>query len=196
MKRRKATVERKTKETKISLKLNLDGEGKNRIDSGMPFFDHMLTLFSRHSLIDLEIKAKGDLKVDYHHTVEDIGICLGEAVRKALGNKQGINRFGSKILPMDESLVSVSIDISNRPLLVFNVPLKKEKSGDFNLELVEEFLQALASHARITLHLNLVYGRNFHHVAESIFKTTARTLAEAVSLDKRVKGIPSTKGRL
>lgn len=196
MKKRRAIVNRVTKETKISLKLNLDGEGKSRIDSGIPFFDHMLTLFSRHSLIDLEIKARGDIKVDYHHTVEDIGICLGEAIRKALGNKQGINRFGSKILPMDESLVSVSIDISNRPLLVFNVPLKGGKSGDFNLELVEEFLQALVSHARITLHLNLVYGRNFHHVAESIFKTLARTLAEAVNLNKRVKGIPSTKGKL
>ncbi len=196
MKKRKAIVSRVTKETKISLKLNLDGEGKSRIDSSIPFLDHMLTLFSRHSLIDLEIKARGDLKVDYHHTVEDIGICLGEAIRKALGNKQGINRFGSKILPMDEALVSVSIDVSNRPLLVFNVPLKKGKSGDFNLELVEEFLQALASQARITLHLNLVYGRNFHHVAESIFKTLARTLAEAVSLNKRVKGIPSTKGKL
>ena len=196
MKTRKAIVNRNTKETKISLKLNLNGEGKSRIDSGMPFLDHMLTLFSRHSLIDLEIKARGDLKVDYHHTVEDIGICLGEAIRKALGNKQGINRFGSKILPMDESLVLASIDISNRPLLVFNVTLKERKSGDFNLELVEEFLQALVSHARITLHLNLVYGRNFHHVAESIFKTLARTLAEAVSLNKRVKGIPSTKGKL
>ncbi|MEA3369069.1 MAG: imidazoleglycerol-phosphate dehydratase HisB [Candidatus Ratteibacteria bacterium] len=196
MKKRKAIVNRVTKETKISLKLNLDGEGKSRIDSGMPFLDHMLTLFSRHSLVDLEIKARGDLKVDYHHTVEDIGICLGEAIRKALGTKEGINRFGSKILPMDESLVSVSIDISNRPLLVFNVPLKAGKSGDFNLELVEEFLKAFASQARITLHFNLVYGRNFHHVAESIFKTLARTLAEAVSLNKRVKGIPSTKGRL
>ena len=196
MKKRKAIVNRVTKETKISLKLNLDGEGKSRIDSSMPFLDHMLTLFSRHSLIDLEIKARGDLQVDYHHTVEDIGICLGEAIRKALGNKQGINRFGSKILPMDEALVSVSIDVSNRPLLVFNVPLKKGKSGNFDLELVEEFLQALASQARITLHLNLVYGRNFHHVAESIFKTLARSLAEAVSLNKRVKGIPSSKGKL
>jgi len=193
---RKAIIKRKTKETKIELKLNLDGQGRNKIKSGIPFFDHMLTLFSQHSLIDLEIVAKGDLKVDYHHTIEDIGLCLGEGLKKALGTKRGINRYGSKILPMDESLISISLDISNRPLLVFNVPLKKKQTKGFDIDLIEEFLQALVSRAGITLHVNLVYGRNSHHIIESIFKTLAKALAEAISLDKRVKGVPSTKGKL
>ncbi len=193
---RKAIIKRKTKETKIELKLNLDGQGRNKIKSGIPFFDHMLTLFSQHSLIDLEIVAKGDLKVDYHHTIEDIGLCLGEGLKKALGTKRGINRYGSKILPMDESLISISLDISNRPLLVFNVPLKKKQTKGFDIDLIEEFLQALVSRAGITLHVNLVYGRNSHHIIESIFKTLAKALAEAISLNKRVKGVPSTKGKL
>ena len=196
MQKRKASVNRVTKETKVNLKLNLDGQGKSRINTGIPFLDHMLTLFSQHSLIDLEIKAMGDLKVDYHHTVEDIGICLGQGLKKALGNKRGINRYGSKILPMDESLTSVSLDISNRSLLVFNVPVKKKQTGGFNIELIEEFLQALVREAGITLHLNLVYGRNFHHIIESIFKTLAKALAEAISINKRVRGIPSSKGKL
>lgn len=193
---RKAIVNRKTKETKISLKLDLDGQGRSKIDTGIPFLDHMLVLLSQHSLIDLDIDAKGDLKVDFHHTVEDIGICLGEAFKKALGDKKGINRYGSQVLPMDESLTSVSLDISNRPLLIFNLPIKKEKIRDFDIGLVEEFLQAFVSQAGITLHVNLIYGKNFHHIVESVFKTLAKVLLEAITINKRVKGIPSTKGRL
>ena len=196
MKERKASINRATKETKVNLKLNLDGRGKSKISTGIAFFDHMLTLLSSHSLIDLEIKAKGDLKVDYHHTVEDIGICLGQALKKALGDKRGINRFASGILPMDEALSSISLDISNRSLLVFNVPVRKVKAGKFDIELLEEFLQAFVSQAGITLHINLVYGKNSHHIMESIFKTLAKVLAEGVSINKRVKGIPSTKGNL
>ncbi len=193
---RKAIVNRKTKETKISLKLDLDGQGRSKIDTGIPFLDHMLVLLSQHSLIDLDIDAKGDLKVDFHHTVEDIGICLGEAFKKALGDKKGINRYGSQVLPMDESLTSISLDISNRPLLIFNLPIKKEKIRDFDIGLVEEFLQAFVSQAGITLHVNLIYGKNFHHIVESVFKTLAKVLLEAITINKRVKGIPSTKGRL
>jgi len=193
---RKATINRKTKETKINLKLNLDGEGKGKINTGIPFLDHMLVLLGQHSLIDLEITAKGDLNVDYHHTVEDIGICLGEAFKKALGNKRGINRYSSKILPMDESLTSISLDISNRPLLVFNVPVKKIKIRGFDIDLIEEFLQAFVNHAGITLHVNLIYGRNGHHIVESIFKTLAKALLEAITLNKRIGGVPSSKGNL
>ncbi len=193
---RRAEVKRKTKETEIHLKIDLDGSGKYLIETGLPFFDHMLSLMAYHGRIDLSIQAKGDLPVDGHHTVEDVGICLGEAIRKALGEAKGIWRYGSGMVPMDETLVTVALDLSMRPLLVYHVKLKRSRIGSFDLELVEEFLRALSNHARMTLHINLLYGRNSHHMVESIFKGLGRALREAVAMDRRAKGIPSTKGVL
>lgn len=191
---RKAEVKRKTKETEIHLKIDLDGSGKHSIQTGLPFFDHMLSLMAYHGRIDLSLRARGDLPVDGHHTVEDVGICLGEAIRKALGEAKGIWRYGWGMVPMDESLVSVALDLSMRPCLVYHVKLRRTRIGTFDLELVEEFLKALTNHARMTLHVNLLYGRNSHHMVESIFKGLGRALREAVSKDERAKGIPSTKG--
>ena len=195
-KHRKAEVQRKTKETAVVLKLNLDGSGKHSILTGIPFFDHMLSLLAYHSRLDLSLKAKGDIAVDAHHTVEDVGICLGDGIKKALGDAKGIRRYGMAMIPMDETLVSVALDFSMRPWLVFQVNLRKSKIGTFDTELVEEFFKALCSHARMTLHINLLYGKNSHHMVEAVFKGFGRALREAVSLDPRSSRVPSTKGVL
>lgn len=196
MKKRNAEIKRKTKETEISLRLNLDGYGRYSIQTGIPFFDHMLSLFAYHGAIDLSIKAKGDIGVDSHHTVEDVGICLGEGIRKAIGDEKGIQRYGFALIPMDETLSSVVLDLSMRPCLVFNMKLRRSKIGNFDLELVEEFFKALCNHARITLHINLLYGKNSHHMVEAVFKGFGRALRQAISIDERLTGIPSTKGML
>ncbi len=193
---RKAEVNRKTKETKISLKLDLDGSGKHSIHTGVPFFDHMLSLLAHHSRMDLSLKAKGDIGVDAHHTVEDAGICLGDGMRKALGEAKGIQRYGMALIPMDEALGSVALDLSMRPWLVFHMKLKRLRIGTFDLELVEEFFKALCNHGRMTLHINLLYGRNSHHMVEAVFKGFGRALRQAVSLDERSSRVPSTKGLL
>jgi len=193
---RKAEVKRKTKETEVVLKVDLDGSGRHSIDTGIPFFDHMLSLLAYHSNVDLTLKAKGDIGVDAHHTVEDVGICLGEGIRKALGEVKGIQRYGMAIIPMDETLVSVAMDFSMRPCLVFHMKLRRSRIGTFDLELVEEFFRALCNHSKITLHINLLYGKNSHHMVEAIFKGIGRALREAVSIDERSSGIPSTKGVL
>lgn len=193
---RKSQITRNTTETKISVKLTLDGTGKYKIDTGIGFFNHMLELFSTHSLIDLKIEAKGDLNVDEHHTIEDTGIVLGEALKKALGDKKGIQRYGF-LLPMDESLAEVAIDLGGRPYLVWNVAFKREKIGDMPTELFEDFFRALADGLRANIHVNLKYGRNEHHMAEGIFKAFARSMRFAVSKDERIKDLlPSTKGKL
>lgn len=193
---RRAEVRRKTKETEIALKIDLDGSGRHSIRTGIPFFDHMVSLLSHHGSLDLSLEARGDIHVDHHHTVEDVGICLGEGIRKALGEAKGINRYGMALTPMDETLASVAMDISMRPCLVFNVKLRKAKLGTFDLELVEEFFRGLCNHGRLTLHINLLYGRNSHHMVEAIFKGFGRALREAVALDRRASGVPSTKGVL
>lgn len=193
---RKAEVRRETKETSVVLKLDLDGSGKHSIATGIPFFDHMLSLLAYHSSMDLFLKAKGDIGVDAHHTVEDVGICLGDGIRKALGEAKGIQRYGMAMMPMDETLISAAVDFSMRPCLVFNMKLRKSKIGTFDPELVEEFFIALCNHAKITLHINLLYGRNSHHMIEAVFKGFGRALREAVSLDERATEVPSTKGVL
>ena len=193
---RKAEVRRKTKETAVVLRLNLDGSGKHLIKTGIPFFDHMLSLLAYHSRMDLSLRARGDIGVDAHHTVEDVGICLGDGIRKALGEAKGMQRYGSATIPMDETLVSVAIDLSMRPYLVFQMKLRRSKIGTFDPELVEEFFKALCNHARITLHINLLYGRNSHHMVEAVFKGFGRALREAVSIDERASEVPSTKGML
>ena len=194
---RTSTIKRNTEETKIELSLNLDGKGESKIDTGCGFFDHMLTLFAKHSKIDLDVTCKGDINVDYHHTVEDIGIVLGKALLEALGDKKGINRYADTILPMDESLILTAIDISGRSYLGFDVVFPTEKIGDFDTELVEEFFMALTRCAEITLHIKKMAGENSHHIAEGIFKSFARTLRNAVALDENFKDqLPSTKGVL
>lgn len=187
---------RNTKETQIKLKINLDGEGKNSIQTPAFFLNHMLTLFSRHSLFDLDIEAKGDVEVDFHHITEDIGIVLGETFAKALGKKEGIGRYGSFYVPMDEALAFCAVDISGRPFLFFNADFSKDKVGDFDVELVEEFFRAFASSACITLHLDAIRGQNTHHIIEALFKAFGRALKDAVRVDPREKGVPSTKGVL
>jgi len=192
---RTAKVERKTKETDISITLNLDGRGNYTINTSIPFLDHMLSLLCKHGLFDLKIKAKGDTEVDYHHTVEDIGIVLGKAVKQALGTMRGITRYGQATVPMDEALASVSIDISGRPYLVYKVEFqKRSKIKNFDQDLVEDFLQAFVSNSSITLHVETPYGRNTHHIIEAVFKAFGKALRQAVSIDPRVKGVPSTKG--
>jgi len=193
---RKASAARQTKETKVSVALDLDGTGKSEISTGIGFFDHMLDLFARHGLIDLAVKAEGDLNVDCHHTVEDVGITLGLALKDALGDKSGIRRYGTFFLPMDEALAMVSLDISARPFLVFDAALPSEKIGDFDSEAAEEFFRAFAFNAGITLHMKALAGSNAHHIAEALFKALGRALREAVSLDPREHGVPSTKGVL
>jgi imidazoleglycerol-phosphate dehydratase len=193
---RKAEVKRKTKETAIILGLNLDGSGKHSIKTGIPFFDHMLSLLAYHSRMDLSLKAKGDIGVDAHHTIEDVGICLGDGIRKAIGEAKGIQRYGMAMIPMDETLVSVALDFSMRPCLVFQMKLRRSKIGTFDPELVEEFFKALCNHARITLHINLLYGRNSHHMVEAVFKSFGRALREGLSFDEKASEIPSTKGIL
>ena len=194
---RTATVTRKTKETEISVNVLLDGAGKADVETGIGFFDHMLDQIARHSLIDLTIRAKGDLEIDDHHTVEDVGIALGQALVKALGDKRGIVRYADCLLPMDETLTRVALDISARPFLVFNVAFPTEKIGAFDTQLVREFFQALAINAGVTLHIETLYGANSHHIAESCFKGTARALGVAIAVDARqADRIPSTKGAL
>ena len=191
---RTVKIERKTKETDIKMTINLDGEGKYAIDTSIPFLDHMLSLMSKHGLLDLRIKAKGDIEIDFHHTVEDVGIVLGKAVKQALGDMKGLTRYGQASVPMDEALASVCIDISGRPYLVYKVEFpKRSKIKNFEPDLIEDFLQAFASSSSITLHVQSPYGRNTHHIIEAIFKALGRALKQAVSLDPRVKGVPSTK---
>ena len=193
---RKSQIERSTKETQIKLNLDLDGSGQSRIDTGIGFFNHMLTHVAMHGLFDLEVEAAGDLEVDGHHTVEDVGISLGLAFKEAVGDKRGIKRYGSSYTPMDEALSLVVVDISNRPFLAYNVDTVKAGLGEFDLELAEEFMRAFAVNAGVTLHINLVSGSNLHHIVESVFKGLGRALRQAVERDERVKGVPSTKGVL
>jgi imidazoleglycerol-phosphate dehydratase len=196
MAKRSAKVLRKTGETNVSLSLNIDGKGKSAVKTGISFFDHMLTLFAKHGIFDLKLTAKGDIDVDYHHTVEDVGICLGQAFKEALGDKAGIVRYGESKVPMDEALTEVIIDISGRPHLTYNVPIAKTKFVDFDVEVVKEFFEAFVLNAGITVHVNLIRGGNMHHMIESIFKAFAVTLSKACEINPRKKGIPSTKGVL
>ena len=193
---RTATVERKTGETDIRLTLGLDGSGTSDVRTGIPFFDHMLTLFARHGLLDLTVVAKGDIEVDYHHTVEDTGIALGQALARALGDKAGIRRYGHAYVPMDEALVRAVVDCSGRPFLAYEAPRGVEAIGLFPFQLVEEFLRAVAVNAGLTLHVSVLAGRDAHHMAEGVFKALGRAIDAAVSVDGRVSGIPSTKGVL
>lgn len=193
---RTAKISRQTAETQIELSINLDGSGQNSIETGVGFFDHMLTLFARHGLFDLTVKANGDLHVDDHHTVEDVGICLGRAFNQALGDKLGIYRYGSISLPMEESLVTSAVDLSGRFVFVYNVPFPTEKIGQFDTELVQEFWNAFASNGLMNLHLVLHHGKNSHHISEATFKATARALRQAISVDPRQSGVPSSKGTL
>lgn len=189
-------VNRKTKETQIRLVLNLDGSGKSRAHTSIPFLDHMLELFAKHGGFDLRLQAKGDRHIDDHHLVEDLGIALGEAIAAALGSKKGVVRYGNFLLPMDETLSYVALDLSNRPYFVFKVKWLKSQIGNFDGFLLEHFFESVAASARMNLHMALRYGKHPHHVAESLFKGFARALAQAVQIDPRVRGIPSTKGRL
>jgi imidazoleglycerol-phosphate dehydratase len=193
---RTATIERITKETRIKLSLTVDGSGSATICTSVPFLDHMLNLFARHGLFDLEVEACGDIDIDFHHTVEDIGIVLGEAFKQALGEKSGIRRYGQCTVPMDETLASVAVDISGRPYLVYHVNLPKVKIGEFDVELAREFFQAFTNHCGLNLHINVMYGDNVHHIIEACFKAFARALDTASQLDPRVKGVMSTKGVL
>jgi imidazoleglycerol-phosphate dehydratase len=193
---RQSEIHRETAETKIQLSVVLDGTGKCDVHTGVGFLDHMLTLFARHSLMDLSIHAKGDLEVDAHHTTEDVGICLGQAIRQALGDKSGIRRYGHLTLPMEETLVTTAIDLSGRSYLVFTAPIPAPKIGDFDSELVEDFWQAFSANALCNLHILLHYGRNSHHIAEAIFKSVARSLRLAIEIDPRQLGVPSSKGTL
>lgn len=193
---RSAVIQRETAETKIQLELNLDGTGQSEIDSGVGFLDHMLTLFAKHGLFDLKVTCDGDTQVDAHHTTEDIGICLGQAFAKALGDKRGITRYGHMVLPMEETLVTVAVDLSGRNYVVFNAPIPAAKIGEFDSELVEDFWYSFASNSLCNYHVLLHYGRNSHHIAEGIFKASARALRIAVSDDPRQNDVPSTKGTL
>jgi imidazoleglycerol-phosphate dehydratase len=193
---RKASLTRNTTETSIQLMLNLDGSGNSQLNTGIGFFNHMLTLFSSHGFMDLEVNCQGDLEVDQHHTVEDVGIVLGKAFHKALGEKQGITRYATEYSPMDESLSRIVVDISGRPFLHYDVNIPVEKVGQFDTELVEEFFRAFVNHAEITLHIQLLYGKNGHHIIESIFKGVGRALDQATQIQERIKGVRSTKGML
>lgn len=194
--KRTAAIERETKETKIRLELNLDGRGDYDIVTGIGFFDHMLTLFSVHGLFDIKIEAQGDLDVDFHHTVEDVGLVMGEAFDAALDNRKGICRYGYAVIPMDETLTAVTVDLSKRPYLVFNLPPLADNAGQFTTYLAKEFFRAFSNRGQMNLHLNVLYGENGHHVIESMFKASARALDQAVSFDARRTDIPSTKGLL
>lgn len=193
---RKAEIARKTKETDITLKLAVDGRGTSRIETGIGFMDHMLDLFTRHGLFDLEVKAQGDLKVDAHHTVEDVGIVLGQAIRDALGDKKGIKRYGASYVPMDEALAMVALDISGRPFLVFEAQFTNDRVGEMETELVEEFFRAVSVNAGMNLHIKVFHGSNNHHIIEAIFKAFGRALDEATRVDERIEGVMSTKGML
>jgi imidazoleglycerol-phosphate dehydratase len=193
---RKAEIARKTNETDISMSFNIDGSGKSEIETGVGFFDHMLNLFARHGLFDLRVKAVGDLHVDSHHTVEDVGIVLGKALKEALGDKKSIKRYGSSFLPMDESLALAVIDLGGRPFLVFDARFSTDKVGEMDTELVEEFFRAVVFNAGINLHIKVFYGSNNHHIIEAIFKAFGRALDEATLVDERIKGVMSTKGTI
>lgn len=193
---RTATLDRSTTETQIQLTLDLDGTGQNQISTGIGFFDHMLTLFARHGLFDLNVTANGDLHVDHHHTVEDVGICLGRAINTAVGDKSGILRYGSITLPMEETLATSALDLSGRFAFVYRVQFPTEKIGEFDTELVQEFWNAVACNAKMNLHLILQHGTNSHHISEGLFKATARALRQAVTVDPRQPGVPSSKGTL
>ncbi|MDN5327129.1 MAG: imidazoleglycerol-phosphate dehydratase [Moorella sp. (in: firmicutes)] len=193
---REALIERQTTETNIRLKVDLDGSGTWQGSSGIPFFDHLLAQMARHGLLDLKVWAEGDLEIDNHHTVEDIGICLGQAVKKALGDKKGISRYGSALVPMDEALVLVALDFSGRPYLAWGLELPPGRIGSLETELVEEFLRAMVNNGGLTLHVRQLAGHNAHHLAEALFKALGRAIRQAVTLDPREQGIPSTKGIL
>jgi imidazoleglycerol-phosphate dehydratase len=193
---RRARLERKTTETAIALDLRIDGAGDGKIATQIPFFDHMLTLFSRHGLFDLQVEASGDIDVDYHHTVEDTGIALGQAFARALGDKRGIRRYGWAYAPMDETLARAVVDLSGRPFFEYRAPQNVAPAGTFAFQLVEEFLRAFSVHAACNLHVEILYGRDAHHMAEAVFKAVAKALDQASQLDPRVSGIPSTKGVL
>lgn len=190
---RTGQIERKTAETEVKLNLALDGTGQHEIDTEVPFFSHMLTLFAVHSLCDLKVKARGDIAVDDHHTVEDVGICLGQALKAALKEKKGINRYGEAMVPMDEALVRVVLDLSGRSYLVYNVELKREMIGNFSVENAKEFFQAVANNAGMNLHIDLIRGDNDHHIIEAIFKAFGRALQKAVAIESRVEGVWSSK---
>jgi imidazoleglycerol-phosphate dehydratase len=196
MKARTATIPRSTSETSVSVTLNVDGTGMGSIQTGVQFLDHMLNLFAKHGVFDLDVSCKGDLGIDAHHSVEDIGICLGLALDKALGDKKGIVRFAHAYFPMDESLVRVAADLSGRPYLVYNVKVERERVGELESDLIEEFWKAFVTHSRLNLHIELLYGRNTHHIFEAMFKAAARALSLATRIDSRVQGVPSTKGVL
>lgn len=194
---RQARIERRTKETEVAVHLVLDGTGSSKVRTTIPFLDHMLEAWAKHGLLDLTVEARGDVDVDLHHTVEDVGIVLGQAVRQALGERRGIVRFGTAFVPMDETLVSASIDVSGRPFLVYNLPIWRARVGSFDVDLFKDFFRAFAFNAEITLHVTLHHGENLHHIAEAVFKSVARALAEAARIDPRLGGaVPSTKGAL
>ncbi len=194
---RQARVERKTKETEVTVQLNIDGTGSSKVQTPIPYFSHMLEAWSKHGLMDLAIEAQGDVEVDIHHTVEDVGIVLGQALRQALGDKKGVVRYGTAFIPMDEALVTASVDLSGRPFLVFDVPVARTRVSNFDLDMLQEFFRALAFNAEITLHAKMLYGHNLHHISEAVFKAVGRALAQATRLDPRVAGVvPSTKGAL
>jgi imidazoleglycerol-phosphate dehydratase len=193
---RESEIHRKTKETDIRVRLNLDGSGKSKISTGLPFLDHMLTLFAKHGLFDLDVACKGDLEIDDHHSVEDIAITLGQALVQALGDKAGIRRYGEAVVPMDEALCRSIIDLSGRFYLVYEAETRRQKIGNFSVELAEHFWRSLAETAKFNLHIDCLRGRNTHHILEGTFKASARALRQAVERDPRVKGVPSTKGSL
>ena len=193
---RKADVQRKTNETDIRLSVQLEGEGKYEVSTGVPFLDHMLELFARHGFFDLNVQASGDIAVDDHHTVEDVGLALGQALREALGDKHGIRRFGEASVPLDEALVSCVVDLSGRPFLAYNLEIRQERVGNFSTELIHDFFLALTNQVAMNLHLNMTQGRNPHHIIEAGFKAFARALSSAVEHDPRVQGVLSTKGSL
>ena len=193
---RRATIERTTSETQVKVELVLDGTGRGRIQTTIPFLDHMLTLLAKHGFFDLTVEAKGDTDIDDHHTIEDVGIVLGDALKQALGSKEGIRRFGWASIPLDETLAQVTVDLSGRPYLVYHIALPQRRIKTFDLGLFEDFFQAFTTHAALNLHVNLLYGRNPHHIMEAVFKALAKVLDQATGLDGRVSGVPSTKGRL
>lgn len=196
MNKRTAKMKRRTKETDIAVELGLDGTGKSSVSTGLPFLDHMLELLAKHSLMDLKLKAKGDLAVDYHHTAEDIGLVLGSALDKALGTRNGITRYGDATVPMDEALGAAVVDLGGRPYLVYNISCRKKKILDFDVGLIEEFLRALVTNARMNLHIDQPYGKDAHHAYEAVFKAMARALRAACAPDPRRRGVPSSKGRI
>jgi imidazoleglycerol-phosphate dehydratase len=194
---RQGRVERKTKETEVAVTLNLDGTGSSKVRTPIPFFSHMLEAWAKHGLMDLAVEASGDIEVDIHHTVEDVGIVLGQTLREALGDRKGIVRYGTAFVPMDEALIAASVDISGRPFLVFNVPVARTRVSNFDLDMLQEFFRALAFNAEITLHVTMHYGHNLHHITEAVFKAVGRALAEATRINPRIADqIPSTKGSL